>query len=63
MDRAAAALSGTNSRAAQVRNPSTEVYHWSLATGLSTGMPRDVARLYAGRAVNSLEPPTSPKLC
>jgi len=48
MARAAAALSGPNARAAMVRNPRTAVYHSSLATGLSAGMPRDVALLYAG---------------
>jgi len=48
MARAAAALSGPNARAAIVRNPRAAVYQSSLATGLSAGMPRDVAFLYAG---------------
>jgi len=48
MARAAAALSGPNARAAMVRNPRAAVYHSSLATSLSAGMPRDVALLYAG---------------
>jgi len=48
MARAAAALSGPNARAAIVRNPRAAVCQYSLATGLSAGMPRDVAFLYAG---------------
>jgi len=46
--RVAAALSGPNARAAMVRNPRSAVYHSSLATGLSEGMPRHVALFYAG---------------
>jgi len=46
--RASAALSGTNARAAVVRNPRAAVYHSSLATGLSAGMAREMALLYAG---------------
>ena len=46
--RAAAALSGPNARAAMVRNPRAAVYHSSLATGLSAGMAREMALLYAG---------------
>ena len=46
--RAAVAQSGPNARSAMVRNPRAAFYHSSLATGLSAGMPRDVALLYAG---------------
>jgi len=48
MARAAAALSSPNARAAIVGNPRAAVYHLLLATGLSAGMPREVALLYAG---------------
>jgi len=48
MAQAAAALSGPNARAAMLRNPHAAVYHSLLATGLSAGIPRDVALLYAG---------------
>jgi len=46
--RAAEALSGRNACAAMERNPRAAFYHSSLATGLTAGMPRDVALLYAG---------------
>jgi len=48
MARAAAELSGPNGRAAMVRNPRAAVYHSSLATDLSAGMPREMALLYTG---------------
>jgi len=54
--RAAAALSGPNARAAMVRNPRAAFYHSSLATGLSAGMPRDVALpLYAGASQSGVD--------
>jgi len=55
MARAAAALSGSKARAAMVRNPRPAAYHSSLATGLSAGMPRDVALLYAGASQGGVD--------
>jgi len=48
IDRSTTALSGPNPRAAIVRNPLGAAYHASLATGLATGMPLEVALLFAG---------------
>ena len=50
IDRETTALSGPNSRAAIVRNPLGAAYHASLTTGLATGMPREVAHLFAGES-------------
>ena len=48
MDRSATALSGPNARAAILRNPLGAAYHASLENGLSAGIPRDMALLFAG---------------
>jgi len=55
MARATTALSGSNARAAMVRNPLGAVYLSSLATGLAAGMPRDVALLFAGASQARVE--------
>ena len=46
--RGATALLCPNARAAMLRNPLGATYHPSLATGLSAGMPPDVALLFSG---------------
>jgi len=48
MAHAAAAMLDPSALFATVRNPRAAVNRSSLATGLSTGMSRDVALLYAG---------------